>query len=102
SSSRRRLACFDPFGKFVETPRDRVGRQPIGLGCQALRLQFAPGRARGAGDLASLGFADKMVWSVCVHGVALQGEVASILATSLPCLALLLMDRVGDGADARR
>src|SRR5262249_56730092 len=34
--------------------------------------------------------------------VAFKGEVASVLATSLPCLGLLLMDRVGDGAYAQR
>ena len=34
--------------------------------------------------------------------IAFKGEVASVLATSLPCLGLLLLARVGDGAYAQR
>ena len=34
--------------------------------------------------------------------VAFKEEVASALATSLSCLGLLLLDRVGDGAYAQR
>ena len=52
--------------------------------------------------MLSLGLSDCAIWSFVAHTVAFKGEVASVLATSLPCFGLLLMDRVGDGTYAQR